>query len=60
MGFITRLGRPPGAVAWIGNTKGTVKPSKTSMYIHWFAMLGNVYAAIPRSREHGDENADHQ
>jgi hypothetical protein len=24
------------------------------------AMLGRFYAAIPRSREHGDESADHQ
>jgi hypothetical protein len=53
-------GRPPGAVAWIGNTKGTVKPSKTSMSIRWSAMLGSVYAAIPRGREPGDENAGHQ
>jgi len=53
-------GRPPGAVAWIGNTKGTVKPSKTSMSILWSAMLGSVYAAIPRGREPGDENAGHQ
>jgi hypothetical protein len=49
-----------GAVAWIGNTKGTVKPSKTSMSIRWSAMLGSVYAAIPRTRESGDETADHQ
>ncbi len=53
-------GRLPGAVAWIGNTKGTVKPSKTSMSILWSAMLGSVYAAIPRGREPGDENAGHQ
>ena len=43
-----------------GTPKRTVKPSKTSTSIRWPAMLGSVYAAIPRSREHGDESADHQ
>lgn len=44
-----------------GNTKGTVRPSKTSMSIRWSAMLGSVYAAvIQRSREPGDENACHR
>ena len=41
------LVRPPGAVAWIGNTKGTVKSSKTSTCIRWSATPGNAYAAIP-------------
>src|SRR5713226_5983567 len=44
-------GRPPGAVAWTESTKLTVKPSKTSMSIHWSVMPGNVYAATLRGNQ---------
>src|ERR1019366_8297996 len=40
------LGRPPGADAWIGNTRTTVRPSKMFTCIRWFAMPGIAYAAI--------------
>src|SRR5216683_3162338 len=44
------LGRAPGADAWIGHTKVTVKPSKTSTCI-WSAMLGNFYAVFPSGKQ---------
>src|SRR6266852_4822284 len=44
------LGRAPGADAWIGHTKVTVKPSKTSTCI-WSAMLGNFYAVFPPGKQ---------
>ena len=40
------LGRPPDAAAWIGSTKATVKPSKTSMSTRWSATPGDTYAVI--------------
>src|SRR5512133_1193264 len=39
--------RPPGADAWIANTNGTVKSSKTFTCIHWSATPGNSFAAPP-------------
>src|ERR1017187_7016695 len=39
------LGRPPGADAWIGNTRTTVRPSKIFTCIHWLVLPGNAYAA---------------
>src|SRR5712691_9700878 len=39
-------GRPPGAGAWTGSTKASVKPSKTSTSIRWFAIPASIYAAI--------------
>src|SRR5260370_15648598 len=49
-------GRPPGAAAWIRNTKGTVKPSKTFSCIRWLALPENTYAAIlPGKQILGDE-----
>src|SRR3989449_3905405 len=44
-------GRPPVGVAWTGNTKPTLKPSKTSTCTRWSAMPGNAYAAIPRGKQ---------
>src|SRR5438874_13818133 len=36
--------RPPGAVAWIGSTKLTAKPSKTATYIRWTVTPSGGYA----------------
>src|SRR2546428_12687750 len=44
-------GRPPVAAAWTGNTKPTVKPSKTSTCTRWSAMPGNAYAAISSGKQ---------
>src|SRR5438874_11165885 len=37
--------RPPGAVAWIGSTRLTAKPSKTSTSIRWPVTPSSGYAA---------------
>src|SRR5207244_2155101 len=44
-------GRPPVAAAWTGNTKLTVKPSKTSTCTRWSAMPGNAYAVISSGKQ---------
>ena len=45
------LDRPPDAVAWIGSTKPTPTPSKTSMSIRWSVMPADIYAAIPPCKQ---------
>src|ERR1035441_5354346 len=45
------LGKPPGAGAWTGNIKTTVKLSKTSTCIRWSAMPGNSCAVIPPGKQ---------
>src|SRR5437870_5639814 len=43
--------RPPGAVAWIGSTRLTAKPSKTSTSIRWSATRSSGYAAGPPGKQ---------
>jgi hypothetical protein len=43
--------RPPGAVAWIGSTRLTAKPSKTSTSILWSVTPSSAYAAGPFGKQ---------
>lgn len=44
-------GKPLDAAAWIGRTKLTVKPSKTSTFIRWCATQGSAYAVISHGKQ---------
>src|SRR5690349_14749545 len=45
------LDKPLDAVAWTGSIRFTVKPSKISTSIPWYATSASSYAVIPRGKQ---------